>query len=110
MWYSIFACAEGIALHSFFCSNLANVSYKQVCSPHTMRVQAQDEQLHQAQIVIPCTFIYPHMRFGQHFVTVTSDYDHVLCASVQTLCCVPPHNRRFAGFSEWLMNADAEAE
>ena len=24
--------------------------------------------------------------FGQHFITVT---DHVLCASVQTLCCVP---------------------
>ena len=36
-------------------------SYKQVCSPHTMRVQAQGEQLHQAHVVIPCTVIYPHI-------------------------------------------------
>ena len=92
---------------------LQNLSYKQVYSAHTMRVQAQGEQLHQAHLVIPCTVIYPHMCFGQHFVTVPSDYDHVLCASVQTLRCVPlctPQNRRFAGFNEWLMNADAEAE
>ena len=76
----------------FFAATLQNFSCKQVCSPHTMRVQAQGEQLHQAHLVIPCTvitYIPSCMRFGQHFVTVTSDYDHVLCASVETLCCVP---------------------
>ena len=35
------------------------------------------------------SYIPSCMCFGQHFVTVTSDYDHVLCASVQTLCCIP---------------------
>ena len=45
----------------FFLAALQNVSYKQVCSPHTMRVQAQGEQLHQAHLVIPCTVIYPHI-------------------------------------------------
>ena len=34
------------------------------------------------------SYIPSYMCFGQHFVTVTSDYDHVLCTSVQTLCCV----------------------
>ena len=36
----------------FFSATLHNFSYKQVCSPHTMRVQAQGEQLHQAHLVI----------------------------------------------------------
>ena len=72
-----------------FSATLQNFLFKQVCSRHTMRVQAQGEQLHQAHLVIPCTVIYPHICASEHFVTVTSDYDHVLCASVQTLCCVP---------------------
>ena len=45
----------------FFAATLQNFSYKKVCSPHTMRVQAQGEQLHQAHVVIPCTVIYPHI-------------------------------------------------
>ena len=74
-----------------FSATLQNFLFKQVCSRHTMRVQAQGEQLHQAHLVFPSTVIYPHkiMCFWQHFVTVTSDCDHVLCASVQTLCCIP---------------------
>ena len=35
------------------------------------------------------SYIPSYMCFGQHFLIVTSDYDHVLCTSVQTLCCVP---------------------
>ena len=59
--------------------------------PQTMRMQVQGEQLHQPHLMAPCRVVYLDiiMCFGQHFVTVTSDYDHVLCASVQTLCCVP---------------------
>ena len=72
-----------------FAATLQNFSCKQVCSPHTMRVQAQGEQLHQAHLVIPCTVIYPHVCASDSILLVTSDYDHVLCASVQTLCCVP---------------------
>ena len=45
----------------FFAASLQNFSYKQVCSPHTMQVQAQGEQLHQPHLVIPCTVIYPHV-------------------------------------------------
>ena len=55
---------EEIALHRvffFFAATLQNFPYKKVCSPHTMRVQAQGEQLHQAHLVIPCTVIYPHI-------------------------------------------------
>jgi len=52
---------ELLTLHSFFAATLQNFSYKQVCSPHTMRVQAQGELLHQAHRVIPCTVIYPHI-------------------------------------------------
>ena len=44
-----------------FAATLQNFSFRQVCSPHTMRVQAQGEQLHQAHLVIPCTVIYPHV-------------------------------------------------
>ena len=73
----------------FFAATLKNFSFKQVCSRHTIRVQTQGEQLHQAHLVIPCTVIYPHICASEHFVTVTSDYDHAPCASIQTLCCVP---------------------
>ena len=44
-----------------FAATLQNLSCKQVCSPHTMRVQAKGEQLHQAHLVIPCTVIYLHI-------------------------------------------------
>ena len=155
---------------SFFAATLHNFSYKQVCSPHTMRVQAQGEQLHQAYLVIPCTVIYPHVLWTAFCYcdqwlrprTVCQCTDALLCSSVychridavqdsmsggwmQTLkqnsgshkhlsqyhvlmwmhycrlcilnlcgCCmcytVFKKNRRFAGFNEWWMNADAEAE
>ena len=46
---------------TFFLQQPCGTSCKQVCSPDTMRVQAQGEQLHQAHLVIPCTVIYPHV-------------------------------------------------
>ena len=100
--YSIFGCAEGIALHSFFAATLQNFSYEQV-----MRVQAQGEQLHQMHLVVPCRVVYRHIRFGQwSYLT----YCVLMYRRFAVLLCVPPANRRFAGFSEWLMNADAEAD
>ena len=44
-----------------FAATLQNFSCKQVCSPHTLRVQAQGEQMHQAHLVIPSTVMYPHI-------------------------------------------------
>ena len=55
----------------FFAATLQNFSFKQVCSRHTMRVQAQGEQLHQAHLVIHCTVIYTLICASEHFVTVT---------------------------------------
>ena len=71
-------------------ATLQNFSCKQVCSPHTMRVQSPRGTTASSASCDPLhSYIPSCMRFGQHFVTVTSDYDQLLCASVQTLCCVP---------------------
>ena len=98
----------------FFLAALQNVSYKQVCSPHTMRVQTQGEQLHQAHLVIPCTVIYPHICASDSILLLWPVTTTTSCVPVYrrfaVFLCVPPHNRRFAGFSEWLMNADAEGK
>ena len=73
-----------------FCSNLAEhfiqtgvqPSYHASASPRGITASSLScDPLHSC--------IPSQMCFGQHFVAVTSDYDHVLCASVQTLCCVP---------------------
>ena len=97
-----------------FAVTLLNFSYKQVCSPHTMRVQAQGEQLHQAHLVIPCTVIYPHVCASDSNLLLWPVTTTTYCAPVYrrfaVFLCVPPQNRRCAGFNEWLMNANAEAE
>ncbi len=98
----------------FFAATLQNFSCKQVCSPHTMRVQAQGEQLHQAHLVIPCTVIYPHVCASDSILLLWPVTTTTYCVPVYrrfaVFLCVPPQNRRCAGFNEWLMNEDAEAE
>ena len=73
----------------FWAATLQNFSNEQMCSPHTVRMQAQGEQLHQAHLVILCTVVYPHVCASGNILSPTTYYDHELCASVQTLCCVP---------------------
>ena len=98
----------------FFSATLQTFSCKQVCSPYTMRVQAQGEQLHQAHLVIHCTVIYPHVCASDSILLLwpvtTTTYCVPLYRRFAVFLCVPPQNRRSAGFNEWLMNEDAEAE
>jgi len=98
----------------YFAATLQNFSYNQVCSPHTMRVQAQGEQLHQVHFVIPCTVMYPHICASDSILLLWPVTTTTYCVPVHrrfaVFLCVPPQNRCFAGFSEWLMNADAEAK
>ena len=98
----------------YFAATLQNFSYNQVCRPHTMRVQAQGEQLHQAHLVIPCTVMYPHISASDSILLLWPVTTTTYCVPVHrrfaVFLCVPPQNRCFAGFSEWLMNADAEAK
>ena len=73
----------------FAAITLQNFSYEQVCSFHTIRVQVQWQQRHQTYPVSLHSCIPSYVCYRQHFLTPTSDYDHVLCAGVQTLRCVP---------------------
>ena len=53
-----------VFFYFIFSATLQNFLFKQVCSRHTMRVQAQGEQLHQAHLVIHCSYIPSYMCFG----------------------------------------------
>ena len=45
------------------------------------------------------------------FVTVTGDYDHVLCASIQTLRCLPLYTTTYSiDALQDSVSADAEAK
>ena len=94
-----------------FAATLRNCSYKQVCSPHTMRVQTQGEQLHQAHLAIPCTVVYSYVCASCSILSLRPVTTTTHCMPVYrrfaVFLCVPPQNRRFAGFSEWLINADS---
>ena len=54
--FCLFVCLF-VCLLLLFSATLQNFSYEQVCSLHTMWVQAQEEQLHQAHLVVPCTVV-----------------------------------------------------
>ena len=91
----------------FFAATMQNFSYKQVCSPHTLRVQAQGEQLHQAHLVIPWTVIYPHICASDSilllWLVTTTTYCVALYRRFAVFLCVPPHNRRFCRI-QWVVD------
>ena len=64
----------------------------------------------------PVTMTTHCVSVYRRFNVFLCDYNHVLCVSIQVLRCacssVYHHilNRHFTVFSEWMMNADAEAK
>ena len=67
-----------------------------------------------AHLVIPCTVIYPHVCASDSILLLWPVTTTTYCVPVYrrftVFLCVPPQNRRCAGFNEWLMNEDTEAE
>ena len=72
----------------FFAATLQTFSYEHVCNYHAS-ASSRGITASSASCVPLRGCIPSYVCFGQHFVTVTGDYDHVLCVSIQTLRCVP---------------------
>ena len=102
--YSIFHCDEGIALHSFQQPRrtVYTIRYTFKGNNCMKRILCSLAQLYTFVGVVWTALM---------FATVTGDYDHVLCASIQTLSCLPLCTTTYSTDAlQDSVSADAEAK